>query len=232
MIQVRRANERGHADHGWLNTHHTFSFSGYYDPAHTQFRALRVMNEDIVQPGQGFPFHGHRDMEIITYVLEGSLEHQDSMGNGEVLRAGELQRMSAGTGIRHSEFNPSDSEPVHFYQIWLLPAEEGITPGYEQRMFPSEERRGKLQLVASPESSNGAMTINQDAKVYLSTLEAGAEIVHPLGEGRHAWVQVLRGAVELNGARLDTSDGAAVSEERLLSMRAGKDSELLVFDLA
>ena len=232
MIQVRKANERGHADHGWLNTHHTFSFSNYYDPEHTQFRALRVMNEDIVQPGQGFPFHGHRDMEIITYVLEGSLEHQDSMGNGSVLSAGELQRMSAGTGIRHSEFNPSDSKPVHFYQIWLLPAKNGIEPTYEQRMFPGDERRGKLQLVASPDPSDGTMTINQDAKVYLSTLDAGAEVVHPLEEGREAWVQVLRGAVTLNGVSLCTSDGAAVSAEESLSVRSDKESEILLFDLA
>lgn len=232
MFQVRKANERGHANHGWLDTHYTFSFSNYFDPEHIQFRALRVMNEDVVQPGQGFPFHGHSDMEIITYVLEGSLEHRDSMGNGSVLRAGELQRMSAGSGIRHSEFNPSSSEAVHLYQIWLLPAKNGVQPSYEQQMFPAEERRGKLQLVASREASEGSMFLNQDAKVYLSTLDPGTEIVHPLEEGRHAWVQVMRGAVELNGLRLDTSDGAAVSAEALLSIRAEKPSELLVFDLS
>lgn len=232
MIEVRKASERGHANHGWLDTHHTFSFSSYYDPAHTQFRALRVMNEDIVQPGQGFPFHGHRDMEILTYVLEGRLEHQDSMGNGSVLRAGELQRMSAGTGIRHSEFNPSDGEAVHFYQIWLLPAKDGIEPSYEQRMFPGEGRQDTLQLVASPDPADGTMTINQDAKVYLSTLDAGAEAVHRLDEGRHAWVQVSRGAVTLNGVALSASDGAAVSAEESLSLRGDKESEILLFDLA
>ena len=231
MIQVRKASERGGADHGWLNTRHTFSFNTYYDPEHTQFRALRVLNEDIVQPGQGFPFHGHRDMEILTYVLKGSLEHQDSMGNGSVLRTGELQRMSAGTGIRHGEYNPSPSEAVHFYQIWLLPAMTGIQPSYEQQKFPAEERRGKLQLVASREASEGSMFLNQDAKVYLSMLDPGAEIVHSLDQGRHAWVQVTRGAVTLNGVRLGASDGAAVSAEDSLSIRGEVESELMLFDL-
>lgn len=231
MIRVRKASDRGHADYGWLSTHHTFSFNTYHDPEHMQFRVLRVMNEDIVQPGAGFPLHGHRDMEIVTYVLDGSLEHRDSMGNGSILRAGELQCMSAGTGIRHSEYNPSSDHAVHFYQIWLLPERTGIAPSYEQRAFPLEERRGKLRLVASPDAGNGSVAINQDACVYLSSLDTAATLAHPLEAGRHAWVQVMRGAVELNGSRLDKSDGAAVTGARNLSITALKPSELMVFDL-
>ncbi len=232
MLQIRKANERGHADHGWLNAYHTFSFSSYQDPNHMQFRSLRVMNEDRVQPGQGFGTHPHRDMEIVTYVLEGALEHKDSMGNGEVLRAGEFQRMSAGSGITHSEFNPSPSELVHLYQIWLLPKSKGIEPSYEQKRFPDEEQQNQLRLVASPTAEQGSLHIHQDARIYLSKIESGATVTHKLAQGRHAWLQVLRGTLSLNGENLETSDGASVSEENLLTMQATSDAEIMLFDLA
>lgn len=231
-IYVRRATDRGHALYDWLDTWHTFSFDTYYDPAHMGFRVLRVMNEDRVQPGQGFGMHGHRDMEIITYVLEGALEHRDSLGTGSVLRPGEFQRMSAGTGIRHSEFNPSSTELVHLYQIWLLPNQKGLTPSYEQKAFPEDGRRGRLQLVASPDAQDGSLLIHQDARVYLSTLDSGQEVRHRLQPGRHAWLQVLRGAVELDGHTLETSDGAAVSGETAVSIRSIGSSEVMLFDLA
>ena len=231
MIQLRKANERGHANHGWLDTYHTFSFSTYRDPQHMGFRSLRVMNEDFVEPGQGFGTHPHHDMEIVTYVLEGALEHKDSMGNGEVLRAGEFQRMSAGTGITHSEFNPSDSERVHLYQIWLLPDQKGIEPSYEQKRFPDEQRHNRLRLVASPDRQDGSLHIHQDARVYLSTLDAGNQLGHTLAPRRHAWLQVLRGQVNLNGHSLDTGDGAAVSEEAHLEIVAKQPTEFMLFDL-
>lgn len=231
QIQVRRAAERGHANHGWLDTWHTFSFDTYYDPAHMGFRALRVINEDRVEPGTGFRMHGHRDMEIITYILEGALEHRDSLGTGSVLRPGEFQRMSAGTGIRHSEFNPSATDPVHLYQIWLLPDRQGLPPSCEQKTFPELERRGRLRLVASPMAQDDSLLIHQDAHVYLSTLAANQEVTHQLQPGRHAWLQVLRGGVELNGLVLATSDGAAVTDETRLSIRANKPSEVMLFDL-
>ena len=220
MIRVRKASERGHFDHGWLDTYHTFSFSRYYDPRHMGFRALRVINEDRVQPGQGFGTHGHEDMEIVTYVLAGALEHKDSLGNGSTIRPGELQRMTAGTGIRHSEFNPSQTEPVHLYQIWLLPEREGLEPSYEQRAFPEEERRNRLRLVASPDGGDGSLTIRQDARLYLATLDEGHEVSHEIPPGRHAWLQVLRGGVSLNGQALSAGDGAAVSDESALAIRA------------
>ena len=232
MITVRPANERGHANHGWLNTYHTFSFSSYHDPAHTHFRALRVMNEDFVTPGEGFPTHPHRDMEIVTYVLEGALEHRDSMGNGDVLRRGEFQRMSAGSGITHSEFNPSRSEPVHLYQIWLFPERKGIIPSYEQKKFAEEERLNRLRLVASPDAAENSLLINQDARLYLSTLEAGKSVQHQLQPKRHAWLQVLRGSVSLNDQVLQTADGAAVSDEQSLTIQALNDAEVLLFDLS
>lgn len=232
MLQIRKANERGHADHGWLNAYHTFSFSSYQDPNHMQFRSLRVMNEDRVQPGQGFGTHPHRDMEIVTYVLEGALEHKDSMGNGEVLRVGEFQRMSAGSGITHSEFNPSPSDPVHLYQIWLLPKSKGIEPSYEQKRFPDEEQHNQLRLVASPTAEQGSLHIHQDAWIYLSKIESGATVTHKLAQGRHAWLQVLRGTLSLNGENLETSDGASVSEESLLTIHATSDAEIMLFDLA
>jgi redox-sensitive bicupin YhaK (pirin superfamily) len=232
MLAIRRAAERGHANHGWLDTYHTFSFATYRDPRFMGFRSLRVINEDFVAPGEGFGTHPHRDMEIVTYVLHGALEHRDSMGNGEVLRPGEFQRMSAGTGITHSEFNPSRSEPVHLYQIWLLPERRGIEPSYEQKQFADEERHNRLRLVASRDAADGSLLIHQDARIYLSTLDAGQELQHGLASGRHAWLQVLRGSITLNGERLATSDGAAVSEEPSLAVAATENAEVLLFDLA
>ena len=232
-IRVRRAAERGHAQYDWLDTWHTFSFDTYYDPAHMGFRALRVINEDRVQPGKGFGMHGHRDMEIITYVLEGALEHRDSLGTGSVLRPGEFQRMSAGTGIRHSEFNPSPTEPVHLYQIWLLPNEKGLAPSYEQKAFRKHERRGRLRLVASPDAQDGSLLIHQDARVYLSTLDADQEVRHELQPGRHAWLQVLRGSVVLNGQSLGTKRRCChLRVRKRLAVRATVSSELLLFDMA
>lgn len=232
MIHLRKAADRGHADHGWLDTWHTFSFATYQDTAHVRFRALRVMNEDRVAPGQGFGTHPHRDMEIVTYVLSGALEHKDSMGNGEVLRPGEFQRMSAGTGITHSEFNPSSTEPVHLYQIWLFPERKGIEPSYEQKKFDEVGRRNRLQLVASPDAAEGSLLIHQDARIYLANLDEGEQVGQELAEGRHAWLQVLRGSVKLNGESLDTSDGAAVSDESTLTIEATADAEIMLFDLA
>jgi redox-sensitive bicupin YhaK (pirin superfamily) len=232
MITIRPAQERGHANHGWLDTWHTFSFASYQDPQHMGFRSLRVMNEDIVQPGEGFGTHPHRDMEIVTYVLEGALEHKDSMGNGEVLRPGEFQRMSAGTGITHSEFNPSAQELVHLYQIWLLPKQKGIEPSYEQKRFAEKERLNRLRLVASPDGENGSLQIHQDARIFLATLNADHLVDFELPTDRHAWLQVLRGEVTLNGRAMGTSDGAKISGETNLSIRATTDAEIMLFDLA
>lgn len=231
MIRVRKGNDRGHFDHGWLDTYHTFSFGDYHDEQQMGFRSLRVINEDRVQPGQGFGMHGHRDMEIVTLVLEGALEHRDSLGNGEVLRPGELQRMSAGTGIRHSEFNPSADEPVHLYQIWILPERKGLTPGYEQKAFDPAGKIGRLQLVASPDGRDSSLTVRQDVALYLSSLTTDQSITHALQPGRHAWLQILRGSVELNGQSIAAGDGAAVSEEASLSIRASEPAEILLFDL-
>ena len=232
MIRIRRANDRGHLDHGWLNTYHTFSFSEYQDPEHMRFRALRVMNEDTVQAGQGFGTHPHRDMEIVTYVLEGALEHKDSMGNGSVLRPGEFQRMSAGSGITHSEFNPSETEPVHLYQIWLFPQSKGIEPSYEQKAFAPAERLNQLRVAASPDGQNGSLLIHQDALIHLASLENGKSVSHKLSPTRHAWLQVLRGSVELNGQPLQVSDGAAVSDLEKLEITATDQAEIMLFDLA
>jgi len=232
MIQIRKASDRGHFDHGWLDTYHTFSFASYRDPQQMGFRSLRVMNEDTVAPGQGFGTHPHHDMEIVTYVLEGALRHEDSMGNGEVLRAGEFQRMSAGTGITHSEFNPSDTEPVHLYQIWLFPDRKGIEPSYEQKRFVDDQRHNRLRLVASPGGADESLHIHQDARVYLSSIDEGKRVAHELAAGRHAWLQVLRGSVALNGERLETSDGAAVSDESDLEIIAVQPAEIMLFDLA
>lgn len=231
MIRVRKAADRGHANYGWLDTWHTFSFATYQDTAHVRFRALRVMNEDFVAPGRGFGTHPHNDMEIVTYVLSGALEHRDSMGNGEVLRPGEFQRMSAGTGITHSEFNPSAEEATHLYQIWLFPEKKGIEPSYEQKAFPEDERHNRLRLVASRDGADGSLLIHQDARIYLSTLDSGQGVSLQLPPGRHAWLQVLRGGVTLNGTKLETSDGAAVSEEAALSIMADTEAEILLFDL-
>lgn len=232
MIRVRKSADRGHFDHGWLDTYHSFSFSGYYDPGHMGFRSLRVINEDRVRPGRGFGTHPHEDMEIVTYVLEGGLAHRDSLGTGSTIVPGELQRMTAGTGITHSEFNPSATEPVHLYQIWLLPEREGLEPSYEQKGFPPEGRLNRLALVASPDGSEGSLTIRQDARLFLATLEPDRGVSHALPPGRHAWLQMLRGNVVLNGLRLAEGDGAAVSEESALNIRSEGNSEVLLFDLA
>jgi redox-sensitive bicupin YhaK (pirin superfamily) len=232
MIRVRPAAERGHADMGWLKTSYTFSFNTYHDPAHMGFRALRVINEDVVMPGQGFGMHGHRDMEIVTYVISGALQHRDSLGNGDILRAGELQRMTAGTGIRHSEFNPSDDEPVHLYQIWLFPERPNLAPSYEQKAFDAREHGGPLRLVASPDGCEGSLKIHQDASLSLGTLEAGESLVHVLEPGRHGWIQVVRGSIAVNGHALAAGDGAAASDEPSLRIEAARPSELILFDLA
>jgi hypothetical protein len=232
MITIRPANERGGGNHGWLDTRHTFSFSDYYDPRHMGFRALRVINEDRVAPGTGFGTHGHRDMEILSYVVSGGLAHRDSTGNAEVLRPHEWQRMTAGRGVRHSEMNASKTEPVHFYQIWILPESEGLRPGYEQKSFAPEEKTGKLKLVAARDAREGSLKIHQDVSVYNAILKADEQVEHRLAGGRHAWLQVVRGAVELNGNRLGAGDGAAVSEEEALAIRAVEEAEITLFDLA
>jgi redox-sensitive bicupin YhaK (pirin superfamily) len=232
MINVRRASARGHFDFGWLNTYHTFSFGDYYDPGFMGFRSLRVINEDWVHPGRGFPTHPHRDMEIITYILEGALSHRDSMGNGSVIRPGDVQRMSAGTGVRHSEANNSEGESVHLLQIWIVPDEFGIAPGYEQTTFDAEGKRGRLRLVASPDGREGSVTIHQDANVYASLLDNSQAVTHELAAGRGAWLQVARGAVEINGQELEQGDGAAVSDEAKLTITGREPpSEVLLFDL-
>jgi len=232
MLTHRKSADRGHLNHGWLDTYHTFSFGDYYDPAHMSFRALRMMNEDRVAAGQGFGMHPHRDMEIVTYVLSGALAHKDSLGHGEALRPGELQRMTAGTGIHHSEFNPSATEPVHLYQVWLLPRAAGLAPSYEQKAFDAAGRDGRWQLVASPDGAGGSLTIQQDARIFLATLPAGQALSQPIAAGRHAWLQVLRGSVTANGLELATSDGLAISDESQLDLRAASDAELMLFDLA
>jgi hypothetical protein len=231
MITVRRAAERGHTHTDWLDSWHTFSFGEYHDPRHVAFRALRVINEDRIAPGGGFGTHPHRDMEIVTYVLEGVLEHRDSLGNGSVIRPGEIQRMSAGTGIRHSEFNGSRSDPVHLLQIWITPGRLGLPPGYEQRALPPGVRGG-LRLIAAPDGRDGAVTIHQAAEIHATRLAPGGTATHPLAPDRHAWVQVARGAVTANGTALQAGDGAAVSDERAVTLRADTDAELLLFDLA
>lgn len=232
MLTVRKAHDRGHVDFGWLDTRHTFSFGEYRDPRHMGFRALRVINEDVVRGGRGFDTHPHRDMEIVTYVLEGALAHEDSMGNGSLIRPDEVQRMSAGTGITHSERNASASAPVHLLQIWILPAATGAPPSYEQRAFPRAEKLGRLRLVGAADGRDGAVTIHQDVALYASVLEPGARVTHTFAPGRHAWVQVARGRVAANGARLAAGDGAAVSDERELAIVGEEPSELLLFDLA
>ena len=232
MIVIRPATERGHADHGWLDTRHTFSFASYHDPRHMGFRSLRVINEDRVQPGEGFGTHAHRDMEILTWVLEGALEHKDSMGNGSVIRPGDLQRMSAGTGVTHSEFNGSREAPVHFLQVWLLPSERGLPPGYEQKHFTQEARRGRLRLIAARDGRDGAVTIRQDADLWTALLQPGESVRHAPAPGRSAWLHVARGAVSLNGSTLGAGDGAAVSDERTLEITGAARAEVLLFDLA
>lgn len=231
-MKIRRASERGHADHGWLRSFHTFSFAEYHDPAHMGFRSLRVINEDRVEPGRGFGTHAHRDMEILSYVLDGELAHRDSMGTGSVIRPGEVQRMTAGTGVTHSEMNPSRDEPVHFLQIWFLPEKTGLEPGYEQKAFPEAERRGRLRLVASRDGRDGSVTIHQDAETWATLLEDGEEVRHGLRPGRHAWVHVARGAVEIGGTRLEAGDAAAIDEPGVVAVAGRGSAEVLLFDLA
>ena len=232
MIQIRPASERGGGNHGWLKTQHTFSFNDYWDPKWMGFRSLRVINEDWVAPNTGFPTHPHRDMEIITYVLEGKLEHKDSLGTGSVILPGDGQRMTAGSGIRHSEFNPSTTEPVHLLQIWIHPEKTALSPSYEQKSFPEAEKRGKLRLIASRDADQGSVRINQDARLYVSLLNQGEEVMHEFAAGRHGWVQVARGDVEVNGKKLTHGDGAAISDENALRIKASEDAEVLLFDLA
>jgi redox-sensitive bicupin YhaK (pirin superfamily) len=231
-MQIRRANERGLAEHGWLKSRHTFSFAEYYDPKHMGVRALRVLNEDVVAPGRGFGTHSHKDMEILTYVLEGSLRHQDSMGNGSVIRPGEVQRMSAGTGVRHSEFNASDTEPVHFLQIWIIPDRAGHPPGYEQRPFDLVSAPGRMVLVASPDGTDGSVSIHQNARLYAGKFAPGVSVAHALGPDRHAYVHVARGSVDLNGTRLRTGDAATLPLARELTLGTREEAaEVLLFDL-
>ena len=232
MIRIRRSGERGHAQHGWLDTRHTFSFADYHDPQHMGFRELRVLNDDRVVPAAGFPTHPHRDMEILSYVVEGALAHRDSLGNGSTIRPGDVQRMSAGTGVLHSEFNPSRSEGCRFLQVWIHPERRGIPPSYEQKHFAPEERRGRLRLIASRDGREGSLAIHQDVAVYAGLLEAGERLSHGLAPGRHAWVQVVRGAVRVGGHELEEGDGAAASDEPALELEARGSAEILVFDLA
>lgn len=232
MISIRKNQERGHVNHGWLNTYFTFSFADYYDPKHVQFRTLRVLNDDRIAEGAGFPEHPHRDMEIITYVLEGALAHRDSMGNGSVIRPGDVQYMSAGTGVTHSEFNASKSEPAHLLQIWMLPEKKGLKPIYGQKNFAESEKRGKLRLVASPDGRDGSVTVRQDNELYATVLGKGESVRHELKPDRHAYVQVARGNVKLNGKELQEGDGAAISEEKAVELTGVKDAEVLLFDLA
>ncbi len=231
MITLRPAQERGHNQLGWLDTHHTFSFDTYYDPRHMGFRALRVINEDWIQPDRGFGEHPHRDMEIITYLLEGALSHRDSMGAGSTIRPGEVQRMSAGSGVTHSEFNPSTTETTHLLQIWILPGKKGLTPSYEQKEFQEEEKQGRLRRIASPEGGEGALTIHQDTEVFASLLRPGETVTHELKPHRHAWIQVARGSIRVNGILMNSGDGAAISEEPHLQIEGIEAAEFLLFDL-
>jgi redox-sensitive bicupin YhaK (pirin superfamily) len=232
MITIRQSRERGHFDHGWLNTYHTFSFDQYYDPRYMGFRTLRVINEDFVAPGRGFPTHGHRDMEIITYILEGALQHEDSMGNGSIIRPGDVQRMTAGTGVRHSEKNPSNDEPVHLLQIWILPETVGLEPGYEQKAFSEDERRGKLRLIASNDGRDGSVTVQQDVGLLASILGAGESVKYDMDQARYGWIQVARGAIDVNGQRAGQGDGAIAIGESSLEIVAEEPAEILLFDLA
>jgi hypothetical protein len=232
MITIRPAHERGGGNRGWLNTKHTFSFADYWDPKWMGFRALRVINEDRVAPNSGFPTHPHRDMEIITYVLAGKLEHKDSLGTGSVILPGDGQRMSAGSGIRHSEFNPSPNESVHFLQIWIQPEKAALPPSYEQKSFAEDEKQGKLRVLASRDAKDGSVKINQDASLYVALLKPSEEVSHELAPGRFGWLQVARGAVEVNGKKLTQGDGAAISDEKKLTIKGAEDAEVLLFDLA
>jgi redox-sensitive bicupin YhaK (pirin superfamily) len=231
MLTVRKAEDRGHANHGWLDTWHTFSFADYYDPSEMGYGALRVINDDKVEPGQGFGTHGHRDMEIITYVLEGALEHKDSMGNGSIIRPGNVQRMSAGTGVRHSEFNPSREERVHLLQIWIEPKMTGVRPSYEEKQFGTAEKKGQLRLIASPDGRDGSVTIHQDALVYAALLDGKDAVAHTLAPGRRAYAHVARGAVKVNGSALKGGDGAKIEKESSIELKDAHAAEVLLFDL-
>lgn len=231
MLNIRKAEDRGHTDHGWLKSYHTFSFADYYDPRHMGWGALRVINDDVVQPGHGFPAHAHRDMEIVSYVLEGELEHKDSTGAGAVIRPGDVQLMSAGSGVRHSEFNPSADKPVHFLQIWIVPKLTGTKPRYQQKFFDAAEKRGRLRLLASPDGAEGSLVIGQDARIYATLLGSGEEVQYRVSEGRRAYVHVARGEVHLNGNRLKAGDGAGTVGPVTLSLSDGKEAEVLLFDL-
>ncbi len=231
MINIRRSSERGHANHGWLDTHFTFSFADYYDPAFMGFRDLRVINEDVIEPAQGFPKHGHRDMEIVTYMISGELSHRDSIGNGETIRPSEVQRMTAGTGVLHSEYS-SPTDKTHLLQIWILPEKQNLLPGYEQKLFSREEKEGRLRLIASCGGDDGSVHINQDVRLYASVLKSDESISHELANGRHAWLQLISGSLDVNGEELKAGDGAAISGESLVKIKALADnSEFLFFDL-
>jgi redox-sensitive bicupin YhaK (pirin superfamily) len=231
MLSIRKSTERGHFDHGWLNTYHTFSFDQYHDPRYVGFRSLRVINEDFVAAGRGFPMHGHRDMEIITYILEGALKHEDSMGNGSVIRPGDVQRMTAGTGVKHSEKNASDGERVHLLQIWILPNADNLTPGYEQKAFSEDERRGQLRLIASSDARDGSVQVNQNVSVFASILNAGQEVERVMDPVRYAWIQVARGSIAVNDETAAQGDGVVVVGESALRIRAQEAAEILLFDL-
>jgi redox-sensitive bicupin YhaK (pirin superfamily) len=232
MLTIRRSRERGHFNHGWLNTYHTFSFDQYYDPRYMGFRDLRVINEDFVAPGRGFPQHGHRDMEIITYILAGALKHEDSMGNGSVIRPGDVQRMTAGTGVRHSEQNASSEEPVHLLQIWILPNTQELSPGYEQKAFSEAERHNTLRLIASAEGREGSVMVHQDISLFASIIDAGKTVEHTLNPSRYGWLQIARGAVEVSGERTGQGDGVVIVAESELKLVAEEPAEVLLFDLA
>lgn len=232
MLTIRNSNQRGHFDHGWLNTYHTFSFDQYYDPRYMGFRSLRVINEDFVAAGRGFPKHGHRDMEIITYILEGALKHEDSMGNGSVIVPGDVQRMTAGTGVRHSEQNASNDERVHLLQIWIIPNADNLEPGYEQKAFSVDERKNQLKLIASSDGRDGSVSMNQDASLYASILAEGSSVTHHISQARYGWLQVARGSVEVNGERAEQGDGVVVVAESELVIDAIEAAEILLFDLA
>lgn len=231
MLTLRKSSERGYAHHGWLESWHSFSFADYYDPAHTRFGPLRVINEDIVQPGQGFPTHGHRDMEILTYILSGALRHRDSMGNGEDIVRGEVQLMRAGSGVQHSEFNPSSSEAVHLLQIWIMPAQQGLAPAYWQKTFPDEAKRSRWCLLVSPDAAAGSLPIQQDARVSAALLDAGEELGYPLRAGHKAYLHAARGSVHVNGQQLRAGDALMVADEDALTLRDAQDAEVLLFDL-
>lgn len=231
MRTLRRASDRGHANHGWLDTNHTFSFADYYDPRFVGFGPLRVINDDTVAGGRGFPPHGHRDMEILSYVLEGALEHEDSMGNGSVIRPGDVQRMSAGTGVVHSEYNASPDESVHFLQIWIVPSSRGIAPSYEQKRFDDDEKRGRFRLVASPDAAEGSVRIHQDARVFAAIVERGQSIAHAFPSGRRGWLHVARGKATLDGVRLEAGDGVALEDETEIHLGSSDRGEVLLFEL-